>query len=114
MFGLEPLHLAIVAVFTAVSLALVNGVFRSYRSESEPADLAGDPILKQGSPGLYEPRGFEALGLQVDATPDDIAAARWKFTLTTAATLRNSLSYSRTLNSRWHTLSGDSLHPSKR
>ncbi len=75
MFGFEPLQLALISIITIVSLALLDGIFRSYRSEPVIEPGGGEPILKQGSPGEYVPTSFEALGLHADATPEDVLAA---------------------------------------
>lgn len=75
MLGFEPLQLALIAIITVVALALLDRIYRRYRSEPIIEAVSGEPILKQGTPGHYVPTSFKALGLTADATPDDVLAA---------------------------------------
>ena len=87
MVPLEPIYVAIASTLLLISFAsLVNSIATSSRrndaigdaestSTHSSAEVECPPILKTGSPGRYVPRGFEALGLKADATPDEVLAA---------------------------------------
>lgn len=87
MLPLEPIYVGIASTLLLISFAsLVNGITMGSRRNNvaddieEPATLSEaevefPQILKPGSPGPYLPRGFDALGLKADATPDEVLAA---------------------------------------
>lgn len=87
MVPLEPIYVGIASTLLLISFAsLVNGIaVGSRRNDAigdveqpdthSSAQIEYPPILKTGSPGPYVPRGFEALGLQAEATPDEVLAA---------------------------------------
>lgn len=87
MISVEPIYIGIASTLLVISLAsLVNCVAVGSRRNGAIGDLESrktrsstenefPQILKPGSPGPYVPRGFEALGLKADATPDEVLAA---------------------------------------
>lgn len=87
MLPLEPIYVGIASTLLLISFAsLVNGIaVGSRRTDAtgdvdSPAALSSSEgefpqILKPGSPSPYVPRGFDALGLKADATPDEVLAA---------------------------------------
>ena len=88
MITLEPICLEVATLLVVLSFgSLINNVAASFRQDSADdgvrtedevvaqADVEFPQVLKPGSPGPYVPRGFDALGLHADATPDEVLAA---------------------------------------
>jgi hypothetical protein len=83
MDRLEQLVIGVAAILLAVSFAhLVTIVMIRRRSTHEglvdEVELEGvefPQVLKPGSPDSYIPRGFAALGLPANATPEEVRAA---------------------------------------
>lgn len=87
MLSLEPIYVGIASTLLLISFAsLVSGIALGSRRRSASGDIESSAtlsstegefpqILKPGSPGPYVPRGFDALGLKADATPNEVLAA---------------------------------------
>ena len=79
----EQLFIGVAAILLVVSFAHLATILIIRRRATcdglvDEVELEGvefPQILKPGSPDSYIPRGFEALGLQVGATPDEIRTA---------------------------------------
>ena len=83
MDRLEQLLIGVAAILLVVSFAhLVTMLIIRRRAtcdglvdEVELEGVEFPQVLKPGSPDSYLPRGFEALGLPANATPDEVRAA---------------------------------------
>lgn len=83
MDRLEQLFIGVAAILLVASFADLVMILIIRRRETcdalvDEVELEGvefPHILKPGSPDSYIPRGFEALGLPANATPDEVRAA---------------------------------------